>query len=313
MRTNCIVFAMMLLLCGPAWAQQQEKGFYLRAVGGLSMGAAKTEHPGIDAYTLVNPQTGAIAELSEKGLYGSYGGGAKGGLAFGYSMNQILAFEMGLNYFQSWDQLRERNVYAGIGMPERFQLEQTAYARALALIPSLVLSAGNTTGLNPYTRVSLVVPVWGDLVISTQIDDPVGFIDGSLSELNVRYDREDRVDPVKPQLGFEAAIGVAYPLNHKISVFVEAEFRALTVDGHSRKTTRFDVKAGNETIRSLKDFPVGITQANYKEKLTLQDNVRFFHHGELNPGFDPSKPADELKPFANINGLGFNAGLRLAL
>jgi len=205
--------------------------------------------------------------ITENGLYGSYGGGAKAGMALGYMFNKIVGVELGLNYFQSGNQLRERTSVTLNGAPGEFLFEQKAYARALAVIPSLVMTTGNEQGPSPYARFSFVVPVWGDLIISTDIQDPFGRVNPQLAGQPAVYDREDKIDPVKPQFGFEGAMGVLFPVNNRLSFFAEAEFRTLTVDGDNRETTKFDVSVGSEQLQTLEDFPVGITQGIFRESL----------------------------------------------
>lgn len=311
MKKLLFVSALVALFTTGAMAQNQFSGYYFKAIGGLSLSAAKTEQPGINSYEQLNPTSMQPLQVVEEGLYGSYGGGGKAGAAVGYMFNRIIGIEMGINYFRSNSQLRERREIELAGVPGNFLFEQHGYARALALIPSLVLTTGNPARLSPYARFSFVVPVWGDLVIDTDINDAFGIVNSDLAGLTATYNRRDQIDPVKPQVGFEGAMGVNYPVSNTVSLFAEAEFRTLTVDGATRETTRFDVRVGDETIKTLTDFPVGVTQGNFQEKLTHESNVAEFHDGTPNPDFDPNQPADELKPFANINGFGFNFGLKV--
>ncbi len=303
------LFALSVAFC----LQAQESPFYLKATGGFSFSAAKTEQPGIESYTVLNPETMAPISITENGLYGSYGGGFKSGVAAGYMFNKIIGVELGLNYFQSGDQLREKTSVTLNGAPGEFLFEQTAYARALALIPSLIMTTGNESGPAPYARFSFVVPVWGDLVINTDIQDPFGRVNPQLAGQPAVYERQDKIDPVKPQIGFEGAMGVLFPISSRVGFFAEAEFRTLTVDGATRETTKFNVAVGSEQLQTLEDFPVGVTQGIFHETLTSDMNVHEFENGAENPNFNPNQAADELKPFANINGFGFNFGLRFNL
>jgi len=291
----------------------QESKFYFKAMGGFSFEAAVTEHPGADIQKVLDPSTMQPISFTENGLYGSYGGGGKAGAALGYRINKIVGFEMGLNYFQSGDELRERTNVTVNGVPGAFNFEQTAYARALALIPSLVLTTGKENAPAPYARFSFVVPVWGDLIIDTKIVDPFGMVDPQLAGQRAHYTRQDKIDPVKPQIGFEGAMGMTMPIKNGINFFVEAEFRTLTVDGATRETTKFDVAVGNEQLKSLGDFPRGVTEGVFHQSLNHGMNVAEFSDGTENPNFDPSRPADELTPFANINGFGFNVGFTFDL
>jgi len=124
-----------------------------------------------------------------------------------------------------------------------------------------------------------------------------------------------RVDRIKanPTIGFQSAIGFDWALNNQISLFAELEYRNISVgakkkelqhltgeysivnDGQPIANGSLDVETASESSKLV----------NYHKTITNSDNVA---GGE---NFDPNKPADDLRSYINIGGLGINLGIKI--
>ena len=233
---------------------------------------------------------------------GSNGEGFRTGFTAGYRFNERLGVEMGVNYYNSTDktmaQTTTDNIFISGGKPV-FNFKSVGQITAFDLAPALVLFLGEHKGFEPYTKVGVLVPVHGDLEITSDAIAPTGVA----APPTVAIHSVDKVKP-NPTVGFMSALGTSYKLGKHISAFAELEYRNFTVHGKTKETTEYTVN-GTDAL-------AGRTQAqihtNYQSKIDVNSN-----NASTNASFDSTKPMDELSSYVGISGLGLTLGLKYSL
>lgn len=321
--------AVLLLACSSLTQAQTAPThkFYLKAAGGYFFSVSPGQFPDVGPYAprdqrnAINPGTGATTVLSEKVLTGSYGAGVRGGLTFGWQMSQYMALEGTFNYYRSKENLMTRNVTTITGTDTRVGgIESNGHVTAIDFAPSIVLNPGYAK-LNPYVRFGLVVPVWGHLRIETDATQtsPVPGQPANIVAQTTIHRKED-VKP-NPTIGFQGALGATYPISNRFDLFLEAEYRNVPVESHSKEvkeyaetTTIVNTSTGapvSQTSRGLADLSTAERQTNYVTTLDQNSNTPTGTTGTRTNYKNDNAPADDLKSYINIGGLGLNLGVRL--
>lgn len=296
---------------------QDGKGFYLKPTGSYFIKVTPVEFPNVgslqprDYVFSINPSNGTQTRISESTITGSFGQGWRAGLIGGYRFNDILAFEMGVNYFES-----EKNIMAKqtgyIGSNQVLGLESVGKVTAMDLTPTLVFHMPTTKKFKPYLKMGAVLPFYGHLDINTTVNDQTGIIARTINPnfSAVQLTRSERIKP-KPTLGYIGAAGFNLPIGNKISFFSEIEYRNVSVNGDRKEVREFaatgTVSGGGRVNVGLNDLPIGTRETNYHKTLDQSSNVS----GTAN--YDPNKPSDDLKSYINIGGLGLNVGLKIGI
>lgn len=303
----------------------QERGFYLKPTGSYFIKVTPVEFPAINGMP-ARDQTltvnGSNSTFSETTLTGSFGEGFRAGLVGGYQFGDVLGLEVGVNYFRSGQQDMMKQKYIQDGQTLT-SLHSVGQVTAFDVAPALVLRIPLQGDFRPYTKVGVIVPVGGYLEINTAVDDRTGRIasDAGIvsppgTRTNLIINREERINP-RPTIGFQSALGFDYKIADRISFFSEIEYRNISVGGKDKKLKKYDGTAsvvvnangavvGSRTL-TLDDQPMGDREVNYHKTINSDMNVK----GQ--PGYDPTQPADDLRSYINIGGLGLNIGLKFAL
>ena len=311
------LFAVALITSSTSLFAQESRGFYLKPTGSYFLKVTPVEFPNVgvlqprDYVFSINPSTGAQTIISERNITGSFGQGWRAGISGGFRFNDIVAIEMGVNYFKS-----EENTMAKqqgfIGNNRVLALEAVGQATAIDLTPSLVFHLPTGGNFKPYIKVGAVVPVYGYLTLNTSVDDKTGSIAKTVnpSFAAITLTRSEEVKPT-PTIGFLGGAGFNYPLGKNISFFSEIEYRNVSVNSDSKELKSFNgvgtLANGAQVNVRLSDMPTAVREVNYQRKLTSSSNVA----GQ--PGYDPNKPSDDLKSYINIGGLGLNIGIKIGL
>ena len=279
-----------------------------------------------------SPQVDALVPManindsakSYKQVHGSYGTGGNVTLGLGYMFGKFIGIDLGISYAHSADissyQVRQLSPF-----PQYLYATTTSFSYALAIAPSLVISAAKTKWkVYPYGRFGIILPVAGKLTdhlsIYTPYQTTYGQPGGSPIDFrntpfflgthtNVQLVTEGEIS-----LGFGGAVGVAYRPLPFMNVFVELNGQYLNVKGKSSTVTRWDVDGvsvlptastpgGTTTTRS-----VYRTQINYVDQLTAQSN-----NAQYNSSYDPTKPKQDARPVSPGSNLGFNVGVTFFL
>lgn len=296
------LFLLGFAICSMTMVGQTEKkeSWYFKLGGSYFVQTAATEFPTVGGNAALNKTYVGGKLVSEESVTGSFGEGFRTGATVGYKFNTRLGVEMGINYYSSTDkrmaQTTTDQIFVSGGRPV-YNFKSVGQITAFDLAPALVLFLGEQNGFEPYTKVGVLVPIHGDLEITTDAITPSGIA----SPATLTVHSVDKVKP-NPTVGFMATLGTSYKLGKNISAFAELEYRNFTVHGKSKETTEFIVNGQNALA--------GRTQAqihtNYVDRLDVNSN-----NASTNPnGLDSTKSMDELSSYVGISGLGMTLGLK---
>ena len=299
------LFLLGFAICSMTMVGQTEKkeSWYFKLGGSYFVQTAATEFPTVGGNAALNKTYVGGKLVSEESVTGSFGEGFRTGATVGYKFNTRLGVEMGINYYSSTDkrmaQTTTDQIFVSGGRPV-YNFKSVGQITAFDLAPALVLFLGEQNGFEPYTKVGVLVPIHGDLEITTDAIAPSGIT----SPATLTVHSVDKVKP-NPTVGFMATLGTSYKLGKNISAFAELEYRNFTVHGKSKETTEFIVNGQNALA--------GRTQAqihtNYVNRLDVNSN-----NASTNPnGLDSTKSMDELSSYVGISGLGMTLGLMYSL
>ncbi|WP_338646496.1 outer membrane beta-barrel protein [Flavobacterium sp. KS-LB2] len=299
------LFLLGFAICSMTMVGQTEKkeSWYFKLGGSYFVQTAATEFPTVGGNAALNKTYVGGKLVSEESVTGSFGEGFRTGATLDYRFNTRLGVEMGINYYSSTDkrmaQTTTDQIFVSGGRPV-YNFKSVGQITAFDLAPALVLFLGEQNGFEPYTKVGVLVPIHGDLEITTDAITPSGIA----SPATLTVHSVDKVKP-NPTVGFMATLGTSYKLGKNISAFAELEYRNFTVHGKSKETTEFIVNGQNALA--------GRTQAqihtNYVDRLDVNSN-----NASTNPnGLDSTKSMDELSSYVGISGLGMTLGLKYSL
>jgi opacity protein-like surface antigen len=277
--------------------------WYFKLGGSYFIQTAATEFPTVGGNLPLDRTYVGGKLVSEESVTGSFGEGFRTGLTAGYRFNTRLGVEMGVNYYSSIDKKMAQTttdaIFVSGGKPV-YNFKSVGQITAFDLAPALVLFLGEKYGFEPYTKVGVLVPIHGDLEITTDAIAPTGVANPA----TVAVHSVDKVKP-NPTLGFTAALGTSYKLAKNISAFAELEYRNFTVHGQTKETTEF-TRNGQDALATRTNAQ---THTNYRDRLDVNSN-----NALTNPnGVDSSKPMDELSSYVGISGLGLTLGLKYSL
>lgn len=319
-----------LLLVQGASAQNVPKKIYLKVAGGYFFSVSPGQFPDVGPYpprdirNTVNPGTGAVTEVFERVLTGSYGEGLRGGISVGYNINKHIAIEGTFNYFHSQENLMTRNVsvFEGLGK-DAARVESDGHVNAVDFAPSLVVSPGYEK-FNPYVRFGFVVPLWGRLIIETEamrMSRPQGVPLPAGTMVRTDISRTEEIEP-NPTLGFQGAMGFNYNVSRRIDIFAEAEYRNVPVRSKRKEVTKYSetnniVNVQTDAVisqlpgRTMTDLSTAERQTTYVTVLDENSNTPVGATGAKTNYKNDNAPANDLKSYINIGGLGLNAGIRI--
>ncbi|WP_379088722.1 outer membrane beta-barrel protein [Pedobacter sp. UC225_65] len=242
-----LILAVALLAATSLGAIAQEgRGFYLKPSGSYFLKVTPVEFPNVgslqprDYVFSINPLTGAQTRISEETITGSFGQGWRAGLTGGFRFNEVVALEMGANFFKSEENTMAKQT-GYIGSTQVLGLKSVGQVTAVDLTPSLVFHLPTQAKFKPYLKIGAVVPVYGYLDINTVVSDQTGSIAKTVNPnfVAVELTRTERVKP-KPTVGFLGAAGFNYPLGKNISFFSEIEYRNVSVNSDSKEVRSFN-------------------------------------------------------------------------
>ncbi len=198
----------------------------------------------------------------------------------GYMFNKNLGIDMGFSYLFG---MKTKSKYEYFGSYGQEELTMSFAGRMIRINPAIVV-AGGFEKIDPYAKFGLIVGV------------------GSfISEANYEYDQNEVYTKIVynggVSLGFNAATGVIFQLNDRISLFAEAELINMSyapTKGKVKKATLNGMDKLSSLTTSEKEY-------EFVKTIDYEDNQ-----------FDsePSKMLKQKYPFGSI---GINAGLRIKL
>ena len=309
MKKNLFLFGFVLIATTMMAQTEKSESWYFKVGGSYFNQTASTEFPtvgGNDALSKVY-QGGKL--VSEESVTGSFGQGFRTSLTAGYRFNARLGVEMGINYYNSTDKTMAQTVtdqiFVSGGRPI-YNFKSVGQITAFDLAPALVLFLGEHKGFEPYTKVGILVPIHGDLEITTDAVVPSGAATAKVHMVDV-------VKP-NPTIGFSAAMGTSYKIGKNISLFAELEYRNFTVHGKTKETTEFTVN-GTDALATRTKAQI---HTNYRERLDVNSNNPLFNPNtatviDEKDTTRPNEAMDELSSYVGISGLGLTLGLKYSL
>ena len=312
MKKNLFLFGFVLIATTMMAQTEKSESWYFKVGGSYFNQTASTEFPtvgGNDALSKVY-QGGKL--VSEESVTGSFGQGFRTSLTAGYRFNARLGVEMGINYYSSNEKTMAQTVSdLPITPTGVYSFKSVGQITAFDLAPSLVLFLGEHKGFEPYTKVGILVPIHGDLEITSDAYAPIIKNDAIVGFANVHS-----VDVVKPNptIGFSAAMGTSYKIGKNISLFAELEYRNFTVHGKTKETTEFTVN-GTDALATRTKAQI---HTNYRERLDVNSNNPLFNPNtatviDKKDTTRPNEAMDELSSYVGISGLGLTLGLKYSL
>ncbi|QCK15246.1 outer membrane beta-barrel protein [Mangrovivirga cuniculi] len=287
-------FLSALMLVGISTANAQET--YVRVGGGYTFKSGSSPYNNTDPIGLLNSDVEPSIGLTSDGvntniesLDGTLGVGFKGFIAVGYMFNENIGVDFGINYFHG------EKTETGYFQTPIENASTYSYIRGIDVVPSLVLSLGKD-GLNPYSRIGLIIPVAGQMKAEgTNLD----IDDQRLTEL------EGEINP-QFSVGFSGVFGVSYPVSDKMRLFVETEIKALSLKSKDASVTKYTVTdlSSNQVIFGLDDLPTGAKEYEFEDVAP---------NPEEQLESDPNTPTVLPTQKVNASGFGFNAGLIFTL
>lgn len=313
-----LILSAVLVVAAAAGAMAQEvRGFYLKPTGSYFLKVTPVEFPNVgelqprDRVVNINPLNSNQTLVSEEAITGSFGQGWRAGVTGGFRFSPVVAFEMGVNYFQSDKQTMARQTgYNQNNGATLLSIHSQGQVKAIDLTPALVFHVPTSKNFRPYLKMGAVLPVYGYLDISTTLNDQTGTI---ASEINpglraVQLTREEHVEP-RPTIGFLGAAGFSVPIGTKVSFFSEIEYRNVSVSSKEKEIRRFEgtgtTVLGTQVPITIDNVPRAQRYIDYHKRIDANSNV------PGNAGYDEDQRGDDLRSYINIGGLGMNVGLKL--
>ena len=305
MKKNLFLLGFMVCSMTMMGQTDTKESWYFKLGGSYFTQTAATEFPTVGGNAALSKVYVGGKLVSEESVTGSFGEGFRTSFSAGYRFNQRLGVEMGVNYYNSSDKTMAQTVSdvpitpAGV-----YNFKSVGQITAFDLAPALVLFLGEHKGFEPYTKVGVLVPVHGDLEITSDARAPIAFSSGGVPTAFGDIHSVDKVKP-NPTVGFMSALGTSYKLGKNISAFAEVEYRNFTVHGKTKETTEFSVN-GTDALASRSQAQI---HSNYVNRLDVNSN-----NAATNPsGLNSAKPKDELSSYVGISGLGLTLGLKYSL
>ena len=324
--------ALCAVLSMPTTQAQSVKStsrFYVKIAGGYYFSVFPGQFPKVGSYQPhdqhleYNPTTQSSTSVSEKVLTGSYGAGGRGGLSFGWNINRYIAVEGTFNYYRSKKNLMTREITTMAGSNQTVgKIESHGYVEAIDFAPGVVISPGFQK-VNPYVRFGMVVPLWGNLKIETDASKSgTATVGGQTVLTQTAIHRNETVKP-NVTVGFQGAMGVVFPVAKKLDIFVEAEYRNIPVRSKKKEVTAYDetislLNPANGSLisqqhRGLDGLSTAERNTKYVTTLDQTSNTPVSQQGAKVIYKNNDQPANDLKSYINIGGLGANLGLRWRL
>jgi opacity protein-like surface antigen len=295
-------------------ADSKPETWYFKVGGSYFMQTAATEFPTVGGNAALDQVYAGGKLVSQESITGSFGEGFRSGITAGYRFNARLGVELGVNYYSSNDKtMAQTTSDLPITPSGVYSFKSVGKITAFDVAPALVLFLGEHKGFEPYTKVGVLVPIHGDLEITSDAHAPIQF---SSSGIPVAFGDIHSVDKVKPNatLGFSAALGTSYKLAKHISLFAELEYRNFTVHSKTKETTEFTIN-GNDVLASRNTSQI---HTNYRDRLDVNSNNPLFNPNtatttDKKDTTRPNEVMDELSSYVGISGLGMTLGLKYSL
>lgn len=313
------LFLLGLLVCSMATMAQttetanKPESWYFKLGGSYFNQTASTEFPTVGGNAALDRTYVGGKLVSEKSVTGSFGQGFRTGITAGYRFSTRIGVELGVNYYTSNDKkMAQTTSDLPITPTGVYSFKSVGQITAFDVAPAIVMFLGESHGFEPYTKVGILVPIHGDLEITSDAYAPIAFTPQGAPAAFGNVHSVDKVKP-NPTLGFTAAIGTTYKLTTHLSAFAELEYRNFTVHGDTKETTEFTVN-GQDALATRTTAQI---HTNYQDHLDVNSNNALFNPNTATPDqrdtTRPNDAMDELSSYVGISGLGLTLGIKYSL
>lgn len=273
---KAIMIMGMFLMASTSYGQR----FYANLSGGYGLGSTELYDGNNNSSRVGSVETNTKSNIK-------IGTGANFGAAFGYSFNENIATELGVNYFIGSKSSVENK--------EEDQFSRDAYTislsgKMLMLTPTIVLSH-SVNRLKPYAKFGLII---GFGSVTSEMD----YESASISNPAVRFygSRTSKLSG-SIALGLSSALGVSYELSDRISVFGEIQNLNLNYTPKEGEVIKSSVN-GEDNLSSL---------TTNERKIEFTDSYTI----DLSKPTDENAPSKDIKPNIPFNNFGINVGISI--
>ncbi len=261
---------------------------YVGAKLGYGLGANKYE-----AGTIMAGESQSIE-------WGSMGQGMQLGLKAGYFFNDNLGFELGIDYFMSYE-----GRIADVKVPTAANIDViqdvTAKSKQLRLIPQLVLK----TDMGVYSRFGIILPVIGTTTVTSHQEEVV------MAPGPIKMTTDSEIEyKGKFSIGFAGAVGYQYEISDDLHVFGELQYTGLTIRGATSEVVAYSIN----DIDQLPGLDIIQKETTFVDELSAGSNTY-----DNNPAGDPynttpdtEKAKDVLRTSTVYSSYGINIGITMA-
>jgi len=278
MKKTFLILSSFLLISITSFSQ----GFYIRAGGGYGLPAG-TASIG-EKYTYERVSTTVTTEkYSEKNVKASYGAGGDFNLGIGYRYNEVITFDLGIQYLLSKKyETYYKHSYTGSGPASLNNVITTTSAKEILFDPSVIFKAGFWNGA-PYAKFGIVLGVPTISKDESSFDNTDGT---SAWQQTWKYNKGIA-------FGYLGAVGMNWKLSEKMDLFSEIDFVSMTYYAKEGNLTKY--LTSNDGI-IWKDYLPNtmVSQRQYVYKNSFDPSIN-------NDGTKPTVALKESTPFSSIS------------
>jgi len=311
MKKKYTCLLMSFLAVGLMSSNANAQGAYVNIGAGFGFGDGSME-----GSNFVNAEAdGVTTQDTETAVFGSLGSGINFGAGFGYMFNENFGAELGVNYligrqFITTSEYNETATVAGSGgggsitVTENDKSTEAMSANLLRINPSFVL-VGNGDKIKPYAKFGVMLGFGKAKLTGTET--------GSYSN-GTSTDTYEDVGTAEWSggigFGFSGALGAAYGLSDKMSLFAEMNINNMSWAASTSVLTSYTETETDASGTTTTDYLTGATvyqlETNYVDEITPSSNTG------SNPNQSDTSPRDELKSKVGLGSVGINIGLKIS-
>ncbi len=292
---------LLTVLIGSLFVSFVEAQVYVRGGGGVGLGVSQ------DAFGMpfLEKDSNDLA-VRQNTIFGTFGGGARFGVAGGYWFTPSFGAELNFYYFHGFKQL-----YGGSENARGASYKRQAYSYQLRATPSLVVQAPEGK-FRPFARFGVVLPLWGRLIVEE-----------NWAYNSTRGTREKETEIYgKFSLGFESSVGVTYAVNERLGIYLQATYTGLRIrSDRAEVTVDAETAVDGTATNNLDGAETIFTRIEFQDVMTSESNTNALLTAfiedippdvvvQMNNALDLEKPLNLPTQSSNSNALFFTVGVQ---
>ncbi|MHC1707303.1 MAG: outer membrane beta-barrel protein [Bacteroidales bacterium] len=275
MKINCIMITCVVFMLTTTSVNLLSQSFYVKAEAGYGF---KTSSQNSLYFPLYDYTIDSLSSSTEH-ISASLGKGMNLGGAFGYMFTDNLGVELGLSYlYGSKSKAKHQYIDATVDF--------ALYSRMFRINPTLIVSLKENK-INLYSKFGVIMALG-----AIYYEKSTAKHNGDNESIKIKLSGD-------AAFGFNAGLGVMYPLNNSVSLFGEVNLISLSYAPSRGEVTE-------ATINGVDQLPLLSTRDKEFEF------VDEFVSNSYNPDPD-DKPKPELKHLFPFGSIGLNAGIKVTL